>query len=62
METVHALGVPVIRQWAEAHLDVSLAVDPEEELSKDIWDMRRLKADYPKHNQPVISWWILPGS
>lgn len=50
--TVQALGVPVVRQWAEAHIDVALIPDPEAELSKDVWDMRRLKADYPKHNQP----------
>ena len=52
VETVQALGVPAVRQWAEAHLEVSLAADPQEELSKDVWDMRRLNADYPKHNSP----------
>lgn len=32
-----------------SHLNVHLAPNPEEELEKDIWDMRRLKSDYPKH-------------
>lgn len=35
-----------------SHLEVRLAVNPEEELEKDVWDMRRLKPDYPKHKTP----------
>jgi len=31
------------------HTEVTLAKDPEEELDKDVWDMRRLKTEYPKH-------------
>lgn len=34
------------------HTEVTLARDPEEELAKDVWDMRRLKAEYPKHSRP----------
>jgi integrase/uncharacterized coiled-coil protein SlyX len=48
---VEALGITVKRQ-GEKHIQVELAVHPEEELAKDIWDMRRLKADYPKHRDP----------
>jgi len=36
----------------ERHINVTLATDMEEELRKDIWDMRRLKSDYPKHLSP----------
>jgi integrase len=51
---VEALGVKVRRQSKAgmSHLHVSLARDPEEELAKDVWDVRRLKADYPKHKGP----------
>lgn len=48
---VEALGVPIQRQ-EKRHLDVQLALHPEEEFAKDIWDMRRLKSDYPKHKSP----------
>src|SRR5690348_2765779 len=51
VEAIEALGVPIQRQQ-ERHLDVTLALHPEEEFAKDIWDMRRLKADYPKHRAP----------
>ncbi len=44
-------GVLVKRQW-ESHTHVSLASNPEDELAKDIWDMRCLKANYPKHKDP----------
>jgi integrase len=33
----------------EGNLQVCLAADPEEELAKDIWDMRKLLPDYPRH-------------
>ncbi len=33
----------------EGNLEVCLAADPEEELAKDIWDMRKLLTDYPRH-------------
>jgi site-specific recombinase XerD len=51
VEAVEALGVTIKRQQ-KRHLDVTLAIHPEEELAKDIWDMRRLKPDYPKHRAP----------
>jgi integrase len=51
VEIVEALGVRV-KRLGESHLDVHLALHPEEELEKDIWDMRRLKSDYPKHKPP----------
>ncbi len=42
------------RPWKhEGHLAVSLAADPEEELAKDIWDMRKLLSDYPRHCPPA---------
>jgi integrase len=38
------------RPWKhEGNLEICLAADPEEELAKDIWDMRKLLADYPRH-------------
>ncbi len=49
---VEALG-GAVKRTAEAHILVSLATHPEEELAKDIWDMRRLKSDYPKHKNPA---------
>ncbi len=42
------------RPWKhEGHLVVSLAADPEEELAKDVWDMRKLLSDYPRHCPPA---------
>ncbi len=35
-----------------SHIHVTPAKRPEEELEKDVWDMRRLKSDYPKHKSP----------
>ena len=52
---VEDLGV-ILRQHKrsrETHLEVRLATNIEEELEKDIWDMRRLKHDYPKHRPPA---------
>jgi len=48
---VAALEVKV-RHKGNSHITTSLAPNPEEELEKDIWDLRRLKADYPKHLNP----------
>jgi integrase len=49
---VEALGVTIRRHHLPPHLEVELAVNIEEELAKDVWDMRRLKHDYPKHVAP----------
>jgi site-specific recombinase XerD len=46
-----AMGVKLKFHW-ERHTQVHLATDPQEELVKDIWDIRRLKANYPKHEPP----------
>jgi integrase len=40
------------RHHLVSHLEVEPATDIEEELAKDVWDMRRLKHDYPKHVAP----------
>ena len=40
------------RSLHKRHIEVKLATSIEEELAKDIWDMRRLKLDYPKHKPP----------
>jgi integrase len=50
---VEVRGVKVGKTKLSGHLEVCLATDPEEELAKDIWDMRRLKPDYPKHMPPA---------
>ncbi len=49
------LGVPVRRgrQHAPPHTEVTLALDIEWELAQDVWDMRRLKTEYPKHQRPA---------
>lgn len=51
---LNQLGVPTGQSRGsyrkhEGHLEVHLATDPEEELAKDIWDMRKLLPDYPRH-------------
>jgi integrase len=53
---VEALGVAIKRKGKQgkAHIQVQLSLHPEEELVKDIWDMRCLKADYPKHTSPSV--------
>jgi hypothetical protein len=48
------LGVSAVRSRGgmpkyEGNLEVRLAADPEGELAKDIWDMRKLLPDYPRH-------------
>src|SRR6266851_2428670 len=49
---VEALGVTIKRHHLAPHLEVEPATNIEEELAKDVWDMRRLKHDYPKHVAP----------
>jgi hypothetical protein len=48
---IEALEVKVGRR-SISHLAIHLAPNLEEELEKDIWDVRRLKPDYPKHRDP----------
>src|SRR2546425_6487059 len=51
--TVEALGVTLRQRSVRvSHLEVTAATNIEEELKKDIWDVRRLKHDYPKHVAP----------
>ena len=50
---LEALGVTRRRRSIRAsHLEVTAATTIEEELKKDVWDIRRLKRDYPKHVSP----------
>ena len=48
---VETIGVKV-GYYGIGHLHVDIASAPEEELHKDVWDIRRLKPDYPKHGRP----------
>lgn len=62
---LEALGVAIRRHHLPSHLDVEPAMNTEEELSKDVWDIRRLKHDYPKHVSPTayevdFSWTLNP--
>jgi integrase len=62
---VEALGVATKRHHLTSHLEVQPATNIEEELAKDVWDMRRLKHEYPKHVAPSnfevdFSWIINP--
>jgi integrase len=50
---VESLGVTIRRHHLASHLEVELATNIEEELAKDVWDIRRLKHDYPKHVSPA---------
>jgi integrase len=48
------LGVASVRPRSgvrkyEGHLEICLADDPEQILASDVWDMRRLLPDYPRH-------------
>src|SRR5690348_11660573 len=45
------LDPPRGRPTFEPHLQVTLADNPEEDLAKDVWDMRRLLPEYPRHRQ-----------
>ena len=50
---VEELGVTLRRRNIHtSHLEVTPATNIEEELKKDVWDIRRLKHDYPKHQSP----------
>ncbi len=50
---LEALGVTRRRRSVLAsHLQVTAATTLEEELKKDVWDIRRLKREYPKHVPP----------
>lgn len=53
VEAVEDLGIALKRRHLPSHLEVQLATNIEEELAKDVWDMRRLKAEYPKHRPPA---------
>ncbi len=53
LKIVEALDVTVRRNIRVPHLEVTLAANAEEELAKDVWDMRRLKHEYPKHRSPA---------
>jgi integrase len=62
---LEALGVTIRRHHLPSHLDVEPATNIEEELAKDVWDIRRLKHDYPKHVSPAayevdFSWIVNP--
>jgi integrase len=50
---MEALGVTIRRHHLPSHLEVEPATNIEEELTKDVWDIRRLKHDYPKHVAPT---------
>lgn len=64
---MEALEVPIRRRshnW-DTHLEVKPATNIEEELTKDIWDIRKIKHDYPKHQSPStyivnFSWIVNP--
>jgi integrase len=62
---LESLNVPIHRNFRVPHLEVTLAANVEEELAKDIWDIRRLKSEYPKHTSPAryevaFSWIVNP--
>ena len=49
-----ALGVTTgRRRGGPPHTTVTVVTAIEEELAKDIWDIRRLKPDYPQHKGPA---------
>ena len=65
LKIVEALDVTFCRNIRTPHLEVTLATNVEEELAKDVWDMRRLKHEYPKHCAPhryevAFSWMVNP--
>jgi hypothetical protein len=60
-----SLGVTIRKHHLPSHLEVEPVTNVEEELAKDVWDLRRLKHDYPKHVAPTtyevdFSWIINP--
>src|SRR6266566_6875700 len=60
---LEALGVTIRRHHLPSHLEVEPATNIEEELAKDVWDIRRFKHESPKHRAPsqyVIEFgWII---
>ena len=52
-QALQAWGVPIVRQHRPfiPHIRVELAMDLEAELNQDVWDIRRIKSEYPKHRQ-----------
>src|SRR5712692_8558642 len=50
---VEALGISIRPPHLVPHLEVELATNIEEDLAKDVWDMRRFKSEYPKHRAPA---------
>ena len=65
VRAMEALEVTYRRNIRISHLEVTPATDVEEELAKDVWDMRRLKHEYPKHCAPhsyevAFSWMVNP--
>src|SRR6266571_1881961 len=50
---LESLGVPIRKHHLPPHLAVEPAIDIDEELTKDVWDIRRFKHDYPKHVSPA---------
>ena len=50
---VEALGVSIRKSHLASHLEVEPATHIEEELAKDVWDIRRFKSEYPKHRAPA---------
>jgi hypothetical protein len=50
---VEALGISIRKPHLASHLEVEPAAKIEEELAKDVWDMRRFKSEYPKHRAPA---------
>ncbi len=49
---VEALGVSIKQHHRASHLEVEPVTHIEEELAKDVWDVRRFKHEYPKHRAP----------
>lgn len=62
VRAIKAFNIPVRRHTRVAHLEVTLAANVEEELTKDVWDIRRLKPEYPKHRPPARYESHFPGS
>jgi len=65
VRAMEALGVSYRRNIRIPHLEVVPATNVEEDLARDVWDMRRLKHEYPKHRSPskyevVFSWIVNP--
>jgi len=50
---LESLGVIIRKHHLPSHLEVEPATNIEEELAKDVWDIRRFKHDYPKHVSPA---------